>query len=100
MEIYIETTLACLSWKGSITHVSVFCTYWVKFYDYPLEHLYLENIEKRSFSPEQLRDLYRWKNGMNFSGKKAKVVEELVKCLPLINDLKQSWDFDLFPAKI
>jgi hypothetical protein len=74
-----------------------FVEYWCQQYDYgDLAH-YEEEIAATSITPEQLRRLFAWKNGMPLSQKKAQALEEkIITKLPIIQRLNNSFEESLF----
>lgn len=63
----------------------------------PVERLYSDRIGKKQFDADDIRQLYRWKNGTNLSQDKQTSVErQFVAKLDVINSLKQSYDANVF----
>ena len=56
------------------SELTEFISYWSRLYDYPLESIYNNYINKSSFNKEDLKYLYIWKNGMKLSGVKQKAL--------------------------
>lgn len=63
----------------------------------PVEKLYADRINKKQFDADDIRQLYRWKNGTNLSqDKQASVERQFIAKLDVINSLKQSYDAKIF----
>lgn len=76
--------------------INGFVKFWSKHYDYPLESLYNERINKEEFSHEDLQQLFIWKNGMKLSARKQESFKEkILSKRSFINKLKKEGDFDL-----
>ncbi|PIR21162.1 MAG: hypothetical protein COV45_00010 [Deltaproteobacteria bacterium CG11_big_fil_rev_8_21_14_0_20_47_16] len=75
-----------------------FVEFWSKVYGSPpVEKLYAERIDKEQFDADDVRQLYRWKNGTNLSQDKQSSVErQFVAKLDVINALKQAYDAKIF----
>lgn len=87
--------LPLFSWNYT-SDFHLFITFWSKLYNYPRQELYLDRINKLSFSREDLQCLFDWKNGMTPSAKKqASLDSKILPHLKLINQLKQPGQFDL-----
>jgi hypothetical protein len=72
-----------------------FVDFWYSIYKYDSEYLYLDNILKENFSPDDLRDLFIWKNGMRLSRFKNITLErKILHKLQKINQLKQSFSLE------
>ena len=63
--------LVLLSVKQAKT-VEEFVDHWRAYYQYGDSERYSFNIKAREFTPTNLRELYRWKNGMTLEGSGAK----------------------------
>jgi hypothetical protein len=74
-----------------------FVDFWSSFYTYPSEDLYLDNISKASFSSNDLRNLFVWKNGMRLSGQKdAALQSKILRNLRKVNELKTNFLLEEF----
>lgn len=73
-----------------------FVSFWRRFYDYPLEHLYAERISKGEFTREDMVKLFEWKNGMKLSEKKKAVITKIQERLIVVNQLKKDFSFEVF----
>jgi len=74
-----------------------FVDFWSFFYTYSEESLYLTNIALRSFSAEDLRNLFVWKNGMRLSSQKNFAFErKILRNLSKVNELKARFSEDDF----
>lgn len=74
-----------------------FVDFWCKQYDYAEPEIYKREITTRPITPEGLRDLFKWKNGMRLSDKKAQALEaKIIAKLPIIQRLAESFDEQLF----
>ena len=71
--------LVLLSVKPAKT-VEEFVDHWRAYYQYGDSERYSLNIKARKFTPTNLRELYRWKNGMTLegSGTKEKSLEKKI----------------------
>lgn len=78
------------------SELTEFISYWSRLYDYPLESIYNNYINKSSFNKEDLKHLYIWKNGMKLSGVKQKALEtKILSKVVIINDFKSKKEIDL-----
>lgn len=74
-----------------------FVDFWSSLYTYPSENLYLDNISKQSFSSDDLKNLFVWKNGMRLSGQKNTVLQsQIVRKLSKVNALKSHFSLEEF----
>jgi hypothetical protein len=74
-----------------------FTDYWCEQYDYAEPGLYKEQIGVRPITPEGLRLLFAWKNGMPLSARKAQALEEkIIAKLPVIQALSEKVDEAVF----
>ena len=66
--------------------------------------LYNQNMAIRPCTEESITNLLHWKNGSTFkgrfSGKKAKLVKEIVGKLEVVNQLEAQWDDQLFKEQL
>jgi hypothetical protein len=53
-----------------------FVDFWANLYRYDLEYLYETNISIKPFTDDAIRNLFRWKNGIELSGLKKESVEK------------------------
>jgi len=67
------------------TDPSTFVDYWSSVYSYRLEHLYEENIGTE-LTVARLKELFKWKNGLELSGRKGESVRR--NCLLRLDELK------------
>lgn len=85
----------------SMTHQvteNEFVEFWSKLYDYPKEHYYQNNMTLTQFEPENIEELYVWKNGMALSGNKSSVLAKILSDTGIINELKLNWSETTFIA--
>jgi hypothetical protein len=84
----------------SKTDIQKFVKKWKKFYRYPRENLYKNNIQKSKFDEGDLINLYIWKNGGNLSElKRTSLTENIIRKLDVINELKSDFDIDKFESE-
>ncbi len=73
-----------------------FVRYWSKLYSYSNEKIYSDTIIKNELEEDDIRELFKWKNGMRLSDLKQKSLEEkIISKLAEINNFKTSNDFDI-----
>lgn len=76
---------------------SVFVRQWNSFYNYDNMNLYDDNIEKKTFTKDDLTNLFIWKNGTNLSESKKKSLEKnVLSKLDLINKFKKRFNINTF----
>lgn len=85
----------------STEDLNVFVNYWKRFYDFPNDKLYSENIIHTRFDDIHIRKLFEWKNAMPLEGSGGKfrsLEEKVLTKLNRINQYKVSdlIDFDQF----
>jgi len=74
-----------------------FVDFWSSLYAYPSENLYIDNISKQSFSSDDLKNLFVWKNGMRLSGQKnAALQSKILRKLSKVNELKADFSLEKF----
>ncbi len=74
-----------------------FVKVWSELYDYGMEDVYNSNIDSSLENYKNFFDLYRWKNSVyNISIRKTKVIEEFWKKRKTLEELKYSFDWNLF----
>jgi hypothetical protein len=56
-----------------------FIEFWSQLYHYPSEIDYDSLIQKEELSEDELKELFKWKNGMNLSGAKEKSFNEKIR---------------------
>ncbi len=67
-----------------------FIASWKKLYNYQDYELYDKLLRKKYLEAEDLYNLFKWKNGMDLSGKKREAYENKIKIhLDLINEYRQ-----------
>jgi len=72
-----------------------FIAFWSKLYAYDNRELY-HKIHHSTLSVKDLEDLYKWKNGMKLSDKKAKSLQtKIIAKIDIINKLKQDEEIDV-----
>jgi hypothetical protein len=84
------------------TSLQKFIEYWSNLYYYANEKIYDDCINKCSYNKNDIRLLFKWKNGMNLSVKKQQALEEKVLSkIIIINKLKSqsSWDMHSINAE-
>lgn len=76
-----------------------FIEFWSQYYNYAkIEHFYDDTIQLTSFSNDDIKRLFEWKNGMKLNGhipKEASVNNVLSK-LDIVNHLKTEFDLTEF----
>lgn len=65
-------------------------SFWSVQYDYVLEDLYDRNIGLEKLDPENLRDLFIWKNGMKLSNNKETGFNKILLHIDVINEFKKT----------
>ena len=58
--------------------LNTFITFWSQLYSYANEEDYSNAISKKEFTTNDLKELFKWKNGMELSAKKQKSVEDKI----------------------
>ena len=72
-----------------------FISFWSKLYVYDNAVLY-ERIHNKTLSEDDLKDLYKWKNGMKLSQAKEKSLNtKIIIKLEIVNNLRAASNFDL-----
>ena len=72
-----------------------FISFWSKLYVYDNAVLY-ERIHNKTLSEDDLKDLYKWKNGMKLSQAKEKSLNtKIISKLEIVNNLRAASNFDL-----
>ena len=78
---------------------SSFIDFWSEYYNYAkIEHFYDDTIQLSTFSADDIKMLFEWKNGMKLNGhvpKEASVNKVLSK-LDIVNQLKSKFDITTF----
>lgn len=75
-----------------------FVNYWRVFYHYTGNDRYLANINVKAITPNQIKELFHWKNGMTLegSGGKEKSLQlKIIKRIKTINQYKSAKKIDL-----
>lgn len=73
-----------------------FIRYWSKLYSYSNEKIYSDTIIKNELEEDDIRELFKWKNGMRLSDLKQKSLEKnIISKLAEINNFKTANDFDI-----
>lgn len=72
-----------------------FISFWSKLYVYDNAVLY-ERIHNTTLSEDDLKDLYKWKNGMKLSQAKEKSLNtKIISKIEIVNKLRAASNFDL-----
>ncbi len=72
-----------------------FISFWSKLYVYDNAVLY-ERIHNTTLSEDDLKDLYKWKNGMKLSQAKEKSLNtKIISKIDVVNNLRAAPNFDL-----
>ena len=72
-----------------------FISFWSKLYVYNNAVLY-ERIHNTTLSEDDLKDLYKWKNGMKLSQPKEKSLNtKIISKIEIVNNLRAASNFDL-----
>lgn len=72
-----------------------FISFWSKLYVYDNAVLY-ERIHNTTLSEDDLKDLYKWKNGMKLSQAKEKSLNtKIISKIDTVNNLRAASNFDL-----
>ena len=72
-----------------------FISFWSKLYVYDNAVLY-ERIHNTTLSEDDLKDLYKWKNGMKLSQPKEKSLNtKIISKIEIVNNLRAASNFDL-----
>ena len=72
-----------------------FISFWSKLYVYDNAVLY-ERIHNTTLSENDLKDLYKWKNGMKLSQAKEKSLNtKIISKIDVVNNLRAASNFDL-----
>lgn len=72
-----------------------FISFWSKLYVYDNAVLY-ERIYTKTLSKDDLKDLYKWKNGMKLSQAKEKSLNtKIISKIDIVNNLRAASNFDL-----
>lgn len=72
-----------------------FISFWSKLYVYDNAVLY-ERIHNTTLSEDDLKDLYKWKNGMKLSKAKEKSLNaKIISKIGIVNNLRAASNFDL-----
>lgn len=88
--------------KSQNTSLSEFVEYWSQLYNYTNEELYDNCIIKNSYTADDIRSMFIWKNGMKLSlGKQKSLEDKIISKISLINKLKNqsSWSYDSLNAE-
>lgn len=75
-----------------------FISHWRNLYSYFDDNRYRMNIDKVEFTPENLEELFHWKNGMTLKGsggKEKSLNEKILKRTEIINQYKRYQAIDL-----
>jgi hypothetical protein len=76
---------------------AAFVDFWSQQYDYPVLDLYEGSLVRTPITPERLRRLFTWKNGITLSTKKDQSLEDKILAkLDVIQSLEQEFDPELF----
>ena len=76
--------------------LNAFIAFWSRLYSYANEQVYRNTIAKQEFEKDDLRELFKWKNGMELSTKKQQSLEDkILSKLTAINDFKKSQEVDI-----
>lgn len=79
-----------------VNDFSKFIDYWSKFYSYNLENLYNTHILSPNYTEADIRELFKWKNGMNLSEFKSNPLEiKMLSKLDIIKRMQISESIDL-----
>jgi hypothetical protein len=80
------------------TNKTEFVGYWKNFYDEAYVGKYEEVIGKPVWDHDDIHLLFEWKNNMGtkLSGSKEKFVKKITDNLPLVHELRKSFDQDRF----
>ena len=84
-------------------NINAFIEYWSKLYSYreELEKKYTKNIILEQYSPDDIRELFEWKNGSKLSDAKFNGFENNVLLnLDTINRFKSTEDFNVEEFKV
>lgn len=72
-----------------------FISFWSKLYVYDNAVLY-KRIYNKTLSKDDLKDLYKWKNGMKLSQAKEKSLNtKIISKIDIVNNLRAASNFDL-----
>ena len=75
--------------------LETFISFWSKLYVYDNAVLY-ERIHNTTLSEDDLKDLYKWKNGMKLSQAKEKSLNtKIISKIDIVNNLRAASNFDL-----
>lgn len=75
---------------GNSSNAEEFISSWKKLYNYQNYDIYDKLLHKKYLEPDDLYQLYKWKNRMELSGKKKEAYEKKIKIhLELINEYRQ-----------
>jgi len=91
LNLFVLEKQKCLS-------IVEFIDYWKKLYSYFDDNRYKQNIDKFEFTPENLEELFHWKNGMTLKGsggKEKSLNEKILKRTDIINQYKKFQIIDL-----
>jgi len=82
-------------------NIDVFINSWSKLYSYSNEDIYSKSITKELLTTTDIKNLYKWKNGMKLSVLKQKSLDTKIKDkLSIINAFKKSDSIDVEAFKI
>ena len=74
----------------NIGTINQFIDCWSKYYDYRGNEIYFKHLNKNPLETEDIRELFKWKNGMRLSTLKGISFEtKIMPRLEIINNLKQ-----------
>jgi len=75
--------------------IKQFVDCWREYYNAYSEDIYSTHITNDPLEEEDIRVLFKWKNGMSLSGSKTKVLEsKVLNRLDVINELRNERDID------
>jgi hypothetical protein len=80
----------------------VFINFWKKFYNYKDYDIYKELLHKKYLEANDLYKLYKWKNGMDLSGKKRETYNNKIQIhLDLINRFRhEPQSLDVYKSQL
>ena len=84
--------------KKPCASITEFISHWKKLYSYFDDSMYKLNINKLEFEPQDLVELFHWKNGMTLKGsggKEKSFNEKILKRIDIINQYKNLQEIDL-----
>ena len=83
--------------KKPCASITEFISHWKKLYSYFDDSMYKLNINKLEFEPQDLVELFHWKNGMTLKGsggKEKSFNEKILKRIDIINQYIVSENYD------